>query len=84
MKRRNLTTAHGAACLCCKTKPCPEPTTIISVQATEDATLTLPLPVCADCCNLQQIMAAIDCMCADIFAHPVRLQIMKYEGGGHA
>src|SRR5262245_54931625 len=77
-------TWRGAACFCCKEQPCSEPAAIINVQATEGATLTLPLPVCADCCNPQQIRAALDCVCMDLFPHPVRLQIMKYEGGGHA
>ena len=77
-----MTTAHGASCLCCKRQQPYETTTIISLQATEEATLTLPMPVCTDCCNIQQILAAIDCVCVDLFPHPVRLQIMQYGGGG--
>ena len=69
-----MITERGAACLCCKAQPC-EPTAIISLQAAEDATLTLPLPVCGDCCNPQQVLAAIDCVCADLFPQPVRLEI---------
>ena len=76
-----MTMAHGAACLCCKTKPCGETTTIISLQATADATLTLPMPVCIDCCNHEQVRAALDCVCMDLFPHPVRLQLMAYKGG---
>lgn len=75
------TMAHGAACLCCKVRPCGEPRAIISLQATAGATLTLPMPVCTDCCNFKQILASIDCVCADLFAHPVRLQIYSYKGG---
>src|SRR5262245_31519091 len=66
-------TANGAACLCCKQKPCPEPTTIINLQAAEGATFTMPLPVCDDCRNLKQIVAALQCVCEDLFAQPVRL-----------
>jgi hypothetical protein len=73
-------TAHGAACMCCKVKPCPEPMTIISLQAAAGATLMLPMPVCGDCCNPEQVLAALDCVCIDLFPRPVRLQIMKYEG----
>jgi len=77
-----MTTAHGAACLCCKQQPCGEPEAIISLQATEGATLALPLPVCAACCNYEQVRAALDCVCVDLFAHPVRVQLMTYNKGG--
>jgi hypothetical protein len=75
------TMAHGAACLCCKQQPCSEPVAIISLQAAEAATLLLPLPVCAGCCNPKQILASIDCVCMDLFPHPVRVQIYGYNGG---
>jgi len=74
------TMAHNASCLCCKTRPCGEPSIIINLQAAADATLTLPMPVCADCCNLAQVRAALDCVCMDLFPRPVRLQLMTYEG----
>src|SRR5262249_16198884 len=73
-------TANGAACMFCKVQPCPEPTTIISLQAAEGATLMLPMPVCAGCCNPKQVLAALDCVCVDLFAQPVRLQVMTYGG----
>jgi hypothetical protein len=76
----HITSMHnGAACLCCKQKPCPEPTAIINLQAAEGATLTLPLPVCVDCCNPKQVLASIDCVCVDLFPYPVRVQIYGYE-----
>jgi hypothetical protein len=75
-----MTTANGAACLCCKQQPCPEPTTIINLQAAADATLILPLPVCTDCCNPKQVLASIDCVCADLFPYPVRVQLYGYNG----
>jgi hypothetical protein len=75
------TMAHGAACLCCKVRPCGEPVAIINLQAAEAATLLLPLPVCAACCDLEQVRAALDCVCMDLFPHPVRLQLMAYKGG---
>ena len=75
------TMTHGAACLCCKTKPCGETTTIISLQAAADATLMLPMPICADCCcNPKQILASIDCVCMDLFPRPVQVQLYGYRG----
>jgi hypothetical protein len=74
------TMAHGAACLCCKLRPCGEPVAIINLQAAADATLTLPMPVCADCCNPKQVLASIDCVCMDLFPRPVQVQIYSYRG----
>ena len=71
--------ANSPACLCCKRRPCGEPTVIVSVQATEGATSALPMPVCIDCCNYNQIKPAIDCVCADLFTRPVRVQLMTYK-----
>jgi hypothetical protein len=77
-----MTTAHGAACLCCHALPCGETTTIINLQAAEGATLTLPLPVCVACCDYEQVRAALDCICMDLFPYPVRLRMMMYKKEG--
>jgi hypothetical protein len=74
-----MTMANSPACLCCKVRPCGEPVVIINLQAATDATLLLPLPVCADCCNYQQMRAALDTVCMDLFPYPVRLQMLTYQ-----